>query len=60
MIARLNVALQAAMARPEVGGALARQGIQPQSGPPESFGTYVAAELAKWTGVVRQMGLTPD
>ena len=60
VIARLNAAMRAAMARPEVGGALARQGIQPQSGPPEAFGAYVAAELAKWSGVVRQMGLTPE
>lgn len=60
IIARLNAALQAAMARPDVGGALARQGIQPQGGTPEAFGLYVAAEIAKWTGVVRQMGLTPD
>lgn len=60
VIARLNTALQAAMAHPDVGGALARQGIQPQSGPPEAFGAYVAAEVAKWTGVVRKMGLTPE
>ncbi|NOG69602.1 tripartite tricarboxylate transporter substrate binding protein [Roseicella sp. DB1501] len=60
IIARLNAALQAAMARPDVGGALARQGIQPQGGTPEAFGLYVAAEIAKWTDVVRQMGLTPD
>jgi tripartite-type tricarboxylate transporter receptor subunit TctC len=60
IIARLNAALQAAMARPEVGGTLARQGIQPQSGPPEAFGAYVAAEIAKWTQVVRQMGLSPE
>ncbi|MEN0074733.1 MAG: tripartite tricarboxylate transporter substrate binding protein [Paracraurococcus sp.] len=60
VIARLNAALQVAMARPDVGGALARQGIQPQAGTPEAFGLYVAAEIAKWTGVVRQMGLTPD
>jgi tripartite-type tricarboxylate transporter receptor subunit TctC len=60
VVARLNAAMQAAMARPDVGGALARQGIQPQSGPPEAFGAYVAAEIAKWTGVVRQMGLTPE
>ncbi|RAI57255.1 Bug family tripartite tricarboxylate transporter substrate binding protein [Roseicella frigidaeris] len=60
IIARLNAALQLAMARPEVGGALARQGIQPQSGSPAAFGAYLAAEITKWTGVVQRMGLTPD
>ena len=60
IVARLNATLREAMARPDVGGMLARQGIQPQSGTPEAFGAYVAAELAKWTGVVQAMGLTPE
>jgi tripartite-type tricarboxylate transporter receptor subunit TctC len=60
VIARLNAALRAAMARPDVGPALARQGIQPQTGSPEEFAVYIAAELEKWGGVVRKMGLTPE
>ncbi|MDO9708260.1 Bug family tripartite tricarboxylate transporter substrate binding protein [Paracraurococcus lichenis] len=60
IIGKLNAALRIAMARPDVGGALARQGIQPQSGPPEAFGAYVAAEVTKWTAVVKQMGLSPE
>ena len=60
VIARLNVALNTAMARPAVHETLARQGIQPQHGTPEAFGAYVRAEVTKWTGVVQQMGLSPD
>ncbi|WP_149538724.1 Bug family tripartite tricarboxylate transporter substrate binding protein [Siccirubricoccus phaeus] len=60
VIAQLNAALRTAMARPDVGGALAAQGIQPQSGPPEAFGAYVEAELRKWTEVVQRMGLRPE
>ena len=60
IIARLNAALRGAMARPEIGPALDRQGIQPQTGSPEEFAAYVAAELDKWGGVVRKMGLTPE
>ena len=60
VIARLNAAMREAMARPDVGGALARQGIQPQSGPPEAFGDYLAAEVRKWTEVVQRMGLRPE
>jgi tripartite-type tricarboxylate transporter receptor subunit TctC len=60
IIARLNMALRAAMARADVGGTLARQGIQPQSGSPEEFGAYVVAEVTKWTAVVQRMGLTPE
>jgi tripartite-type tricarboxylate transporter receptor subunit TctC len=60
IIARLNAALNTAMARPAVGEVLARQGIQPRSGAPEAFGAYVQAEVAKWTAVVHDMGLKPD
>jgi tripartite-type tricarboxylate transporter receptor subunit TctC len=60
IVARLNAALNTAMARPQVSEALARQGIQPQRGTPEAFATYVAAEVQKWTGVVQQMGLRPE
>lgn len=60
IIARLNTALNTAMARPQVSEALARQGIQPQRGTPEAFASYVAAEVRKWTGVVQQMGLRPE
>lgn len=60
VIRRLNAAMRETMARPDVGGALARQGIQPQTGTPESFGAYVAAEIRKWTEVVQRMGLRPE
>ncbi|MDN3565262.1 tripartite tricarboxylate transporter substrate binding protein [Paeniroseomonas aquatica] len=60
VIARLNAAMREAMARPDVGGALARQGIQPQSGTPGAFGAYVAGEVRKWTEVVQRMGLRPE
>ncbi len=60
IIARLNAALNQAMAKPEVNDALVRQGIQPQRGSPTAFGSYVQAEVTKWTGVVQRMGLRPD
>ncbi len=60
IIARLNAALNQAMAKPEVNDALLRQGIQPQRGSPDAFGSYIRAEVAKWSGVVQRMGLRPD
>jgi tripartite-type tricarboxylate transporter receptor subunit TctC len=60
VIRRLNAAMRETMMRPDVGGALARQGIQPQTGTPEAFGSYVAAEIRKWTDVVQRMGLRPE
>jgi tripartite-type tricarboxylate transporter receptor subunit TctC len=60
VLARLNAALNTAMARPELGETLARQGIQPQRGTPEAFGNYVRAEVTKWRGVVERMGLRPE
>ena len=60
IIARLNAALNTAMAKPEVHDALLRQGIQPQRGTPEAFAGYVGAEVAKWRGVVQRMALRPE
>nr|WP_314069633.1 tripartite tricarboxylate transporter substrate-binding protein [uncultured Roseococcus sp.] len=58
VVARLNTALRTSMER--IGPQLSSQGIQPQSGTPEEFAAYVAAEVGKWTEVVRKMELRPE
>lgn len=60
ILARLNAALNTAMARPAVHDALVNQGIQPQQGTPQAFAGYVQAEVTKWTRVVQRMNLRPD
>lgn len=58
ILERLNAALRTSMER--IALQLASQGIQPQHGTPEAFAAYVAAEVGKWTEVVRKMGLRPE
>ncbi len=58
IVQRLNRALIAALAAPEVREALLRQGIETQPGPPEALGTRIADEIVKWRAVAAAAGLT--
>ena len=51
--ARLNDAVVRAMGTPAVRESYARLGIDPRTSTPEEFGAHIAAELARWTEVVR-------
>ncbi len=51
--ARLNDAVVRAMGVPAVRESYARLGIDPRTSTPEAFGAHIAAELARWTEVVR-------
>lgn len=52
-IRRLNAALHEALRDPEVVRKLAQQGIEPLTSTPEGCTEFMAAEVAKWTEVVR-------
>ncbi|MGD9923806.1 MAG: Bug family tripartite tricarboxylate transporter substrate binding protein [Pseudorhodoplanes sp.] len=47
VVERLNAALGAALAMPQVQGTLAKQQAQPQPGTPEAFGALIAQELQR-------------
>ena len=51
--ARLHAAVVQAMALPAVRDAFARLGIDPRTSTPEAFAAHIAAEVARWTEVVR-------
>jgi tripartite-type tricarboxylate transporter receptor subunit TctC len=51
--ARLNDAVVRAMGTPAVRESYARLGIDPRTSTPEEFRAHIAAELARWTEVVR-------
>jgi tripartite-type tricarboxylate transporter receptor subunit TctC len=54
---RLNRAINAAMAKPEVQARMRRDGLLTQAMTPEEFTRFVAAESARWTPLVERAGL---
>ncbi len=60
IIAKLNSAVNAALADPKTKTRIAELGGQPYGGPPEEFGRFIAAETEKWGKVVRKAGVKVD
>ncbi len=56
-IGRLNLALNAALADPQVRQGMLALGATPVGGSPAELDAFVAAELAKWAAVVRRAGM---
>jgi tripartite-type tricarboxylate transporter receptor subunit TctC len=52
IIKRLNTAVLAAVATPDVQQALINQGVDPEPGPPEAVGELIKADILKWKDVV--------
>jgi tripartite-type tricarboxylate transporter receptor subunit TctC len=60
IVARLNAAINDAVASPEVRARFAQFGIEPSTGTPAEFAAFFAAETRKWTAVVKAAGITPE
>jgi tripartite-type tricarboxylate transporter receptor subunit TctC len=58
IIARLNAAVLAAVATPEIQRALTIQGVDPEPGPPEAVAERIKADIAKWKDVVDAAHIT--
>jgi tripartite-type tricarboxylate transporter receptor subunit TctC len=54
---RLNRAIAAVMAKPEVQQRMRRDGLLTQDMSPEEFTKFVAQESARWTPLIRRAGL---
>jgi tripartite-type tricarboxylate transporter receptor subunit TctC len=52
IIARLNAAVLAAVAAPEIERALTVQGVDPEPGPPQAVAERIKADIVKWKDVV--------
>ena len=57
---RLNQAMNKALQSAKVREAFGRLAAEPVGGPPETFGTLLAAELAQWGKVIAAAGLKPQ
>jgi tripartite-type tricarboxylate transporter receptor subunit TctC len=58
VIRRLNAAVLAAVATPEIQRALTIQGVDPEPGPPEAVGERIKADILKWKDVVTAARIT--
>ncbi len=57
IITRLNAEVDKIMNKPAFRERLAADGAQPGGGPPEKFGAFIKADIAKWSKVVASAGL---
>jgi tripartite-type tricarboxylate transporter receptor subunit TctC len=57
IVKRLNAAVLAAVAAPEVQRALTIQGVDPDPGAPEAVSARIKADIVKWTAVVKAAGI---
>ncbi|MFT8245688.1 Bug family tripartite tricarboxylate transporter substrate binding protein [Roseomonas sp. BN140053] len=60
VIRRLNEEMALMLRDPAVEQLLRNQDLVPAAGPPEAFAALLAAEKARWTGVIRAAGITAD
>jgi tripartite-type tricarboxylate transporter receptor subunit TctC len=57
IVAKLNAAINEALAAPEVRAALERIGAEIRTGSPADFAAFLAKEERKWDDVVRRSGV---
>lgn len=60
LVAKLNAAVQEALATPEMAAVFQQHGLVPLREGPEAFAQRVRAELAHWGPVVKATGFTPE
>ena len=60
VVATLNVELKRTLELPEIRERFAAQGFSAAWSPPEKYGAFIQAELAKWAKVVKTSGATVD
>jgi tripartite-type tricarboxylate transporter receptor subunit TctC len=60
LIVKVNSDLARTMSAPDVRDRLAGDGAEPKTGTPEQFGTFLRAEIAQWTKVVKDAGIVAE
>ncbi len=57
IVAKLNAAINKALAKPKVRDAFARLGAAPAGGTPAEFGNLVTAQVSHWGRVIKESGI---
>ncbi len=60
VVTRLNRAIVAALAVPEIREHMAGEGLEPSASTPEQFAAIIKADIAKWQRVIRAANIKPD
>ena len=60
IVGELNAHITRILKTADMRERFAVQGLEAAPGTPAQFGAYIAAEVAKWTKVIRQAGIVPD
>ena len=60
VVTRLNAAINASRAAPELRASLAKLGYEPKRTSPEKFAEFLAVEMRKWPPIVQAAGLKAD
>ena len=59
VLAALDAAVQAALARREVSARLTALGVEPVSEPPERLAALIRSGAERWGAVIRRAGIAP-
>jgi len=60
VVARLNEAINASLAEPEIKTKLANLGVEPLVMTPAGFTTFIAGDVDKWAKVIRYAAIKPE
>jgi tripartite-type tricarboxylate transporter receptor subunit TctC len=60
IVDRLNAEINRALGTTELRARLEAEGAEAAPGPPASFGTLIASEIARWKPVVERAGMRPE
>lgn len=60
VVDQLNAAINTALQSPEMRASLAKLGFETRVGSPQDFAAFVAAEIPRWTAVVKASGMQPQ
>jgi len=60
VVTRLHAELDRALKRDDVSQQLANLGVEPAGGTPEAFATYLRADIARWTRLIKETGLRAE
>ena len=60
IVARLNREVTAVLNEPDVREALAKQGVETESGSPAALGARIRDDMKKWREVITNAGIRPQ